>query len=64
MSVYYKTFSFEASQETQFAIHVVGLHLPDLYSAQSTSVKSLEKLRELILLQEKQSKSLMTAMLR
>ena len=54
MSVYYKTFSFEASQEMQFAIHVVGLHLPDLYCTQSASVKSLEKLREHILLQEKQ----------
>ena len=54
MSVYYKTFSFEASQEMQFAIHVVGLHLPDLYCTQSANVKSLEKLREHILLQEKQ----------
>lgn len=34
--MYYKTFSFEASH---FAIHVVGLHFPDLYSTQHVSVK-------------------------
>lgn len=38
-------FSFEASQEMQFAIHVMGLQFPDLYRTRDAS---LEKLKECI----------------